>query len=258
MTSETRHLLEVGSGKSSRQIAVCTLKGKSPGLVWLGGFRSDMEGTKAQTMVDWASKHGHATLRFDYSGHGQSGGAFTDGSISRWLEESLAVFEQFTDGPQILLGSSMGGWIALRMVQELAKRSDNSKIHGLLLIAPAPDFTAALMEPAFSSDQFDALDKQGFIEEPSEYSDEPDIITRTLIEDGRKNLVLDGIIKTDCPVRILQGMQDVDVPYDHALRLMNHLPSDRVSLTLVKDGDHRLSRNQDIALLKSALADLIR
>jgi pimeloyl-ACP methyl ester carboxylesterase len=215
-----------------------------------------MEGTKAEAMVEWARINGHAALRFDYSGHGQSSGVFTDGSISRWVEESLAILEQHAGGPQILLGSSMGGWIALRMVQELAKRPGNLSIQGLLLIAPAPDFTAALMEPVFTKEQYEALETRGFIEEPSAYSDEPDIITRTLIEDGRKNLVLDGIINTNCPVRILQGMQDVDVPYDHALRLVNHLPSDDVTITLIKDGDHRLSRDQDIALLKSVLADL--
>ncbi len=255
MASETRHLLDVGSGSEARRIAVKTLPGKAPGLIWLGGFRSDMEGTKAQAMVEWANKNGFAATRFDYSGHGESSGNFIDGSISRWLEESLAVFEKFTKGPQVLLGSSMGGWIALRMVQELAKRG--TKPAGLVLVAPAPDFTSALMEPEFGDAERAALEEKGFIEEPSAYSDEPDIITRKLIEDGRDNIVLEGIIETGCPVRILQGMKDEDVPYEHALRLVNHLPQDDVTITLINDGDHRLSREPDIELLKRALADMV-
>jgi pimeloyl-ACP methyl ester carboxylesterase len=254
---ETRHLLDVGTGCRQRQITVKTLAGESPGLVWLGGFRSDMEGIKALAMVDWAKKHGTAALRFDYSGHGQSGGDFRDGCISRWLEESLAVFRRHSQGPQIVLGSSMGAWIALRMVQELAIIGEGHRIKGLVLVAPAPDFTAALMEPSFSVEQQDTLKNQGYIEEPSAYADEPYIITNRVIEDGRNNLVLKDIIETNCPVRILQGMRDDDVPYDHALRLLNHLPAQEVTITLVKDGDHRLSRDQDIVLLKNTLGDLM-
>ncbi len=256
MNTETRFLLDVGTGRDVRQIAINKFSGHSPGLVWLGGFHSDMTGTKAQAMVEWACDHEHSALRFDYSGHGQSSGDFLDGTISRWLEESLAVLDHHTDGPQILVGSSMGGWIALRMAQELSKHDNIRKICGLILIAPAPDFTKELMEPEFSPQQWDELASQGFISEPSEYSDEPNIITRALIEDGRKNLTLDGIINIDCPVRILQGMQDPDVPFEHSMRLVNHLQSDDVTVTLIKDGDHRLSRDKDICLLKRALDEI--
>ena len=257
MTSETSLRLKVGAGEQSRNIAIDKISGASPGLIWLGGYRSDMTGTKAQVMMDWARENGQAALRFDYSGHGKSDGKFVDGTISRWLEEALAVFDQHTDGPQILVGSSMGGWIALRLAQELQKRGDSQKLAGILLIAPAPDFTHKLMEPNFSTDQKKELDENGFISEPSEYSDEPNIITNSLIKDGRKNLVMEGIINTGCPVAILQGMKDPDVPYKHAMRLMNHLPSEDVTITLVKDGDHRLSREQDLELLKRALAMLV-
>jgi len=256
LNTETKHILEVGAGSNSRKIAVRKLEGSSPGVIWLGGYRSDMIGTKAEALVDWAKSTGRAALRFDYSGHGESGGKFRDGTISRWLEESLAVIKNHTKGPQILVGSSMGGWIGLRIVQELNSRAGSGKICGLLLIAPAPDFTSELMEPGFSDRQVEALNNCGFIEEPSDYSDEPAIITRELIDDGRNNRVLTGLINTNCPVRILQGMNDPDVPYDHAMRLVSHLPSDNVTLTLVKDGDHRLSREQDIALLQRTLDEL--
>ena len=257
MTFETSLSLQVGTGDKFRNIAIGKISGASPGLIWLGGYRSDMTGTKAQVMMDWARNNGHAALRFDYSGHGKSSGKFVDGTISRWLEEALAVFSQHTDGPQLLVGSSMGGWIVLRLAQELQKRGENQKLAGILLIAPAPDFTHQLMEPGFSSDQIKELNENGFISEPSIYSDEPNIITRTLIEDGRDNLVLEGIINTGCPVAILQGMNDPDVPYEHAMRLINHLPSEDVTITLVNDGDHRLSRERDLELFKRTLDMLV-
>ena len=257
MTSETSFRLKVGQGELSRNIAIDKISGTSPGLIWLGGYRSNMTGTKAQVMMDWARNKGHAALRFDYSGHGKSDGKFVEGTISRWLEEALAVFGQHTDGPQILVGSSMGGWIALRLAQELQKLGETQKLAGILLIAPAPDFTHQLMEPGFSSEQTRELNEIGFISEPSEYSDEPNIITKALIEDGRDNLVFEGIINTGCPVAILQGMKDPDVPYEHAMRLINHLPSEDVTITLVNDGDHRLSREQDLELLKRTLGLLV-
>ncbi len=257
MTSETSFRLKVGKGELSRNIAIEKIAGASPGVIWLGGYRSDMTGTKAQVMMDWAQDNGHAALRFDYSGHGKSDGKFIDGTISRWLEEALSVIDQYTDGPQILVGSSMGGWIALRLVQELQKSGKTQKLAGIILIAPAPDFTHTLMEQGFSNDQKIELEANGFISEPSEYSDEPNIITKTLIEDGRENLVLEGIINTGCPVVILQGMKDPDVPYEHAMKLMNHLPSEDVTITLVNDGDHRLSREQDLELLTRTLDILV-
>jgi len=227
---------------------------KQPGIVWLGGYRSDMIGTKAVALDQWAAQNEHAMLRLDYSGHGESGGEFKEGTISRWLNESLEVCRHFAKGPQILVGSSMGGWIALRMAQELKKQGQ--KIAGLVLIAPAPDFTATLVEPALTEAQKRDLMEKGYFEEPSEYSAEPYIYTRALIEDGRDNLVLKGIIETDCPVHIVQGMLDDAVPYQHALTLSEHLPMDDVTLTLVRDGDHRLSREQDLDLLIRTVSGL--
>lgn len=239
----------VGDGENARNIAVRHRKGKTPGLVWLGGYRSDMIGTKAEALDNWAAQTGHSCLRHDYSGHGESGGEFTDGTISRWLEESLSVFDAFSDGPQILVGSSMGGWVALRMCEELAKRRQSERVHALLLLAPAPDFTHELMWPELTKDMKAQLETRGYMEEPSEYSDEPNIFTRSLFEDGETNRVMTGPITTGCPVHILQGMQDPDVPYTHAMRLVEFLPAENVTMTLIKDGDHRLSREQDIDLL---------
>lgn len=239
-------------------IAVRARPGANPGLVWLGGYRSDMIGTKAEVIDRWAAENGKASTRHDYSGHGESGGDFADGTISRWLGESLAVFRRFTTGPQILIGSSMGGWIALRMIQELRKAGEGGCVAGLVLIAPAPDFTAELMEPELTAGQKRDLADKGYLEEMSEYSDEPNIFTRALFEDGRQNRVLTGPIDTHCPVHILQGQADPDVPWALALKLVEHLPADDVTLTLVKDGDHRLSRPQDLDLLVRTIEQMVR
>jgi pimeloyl-ACP methyl ester carboxylesterase len=232
-------------------------KGSKPGLMWLGGYRSDMSGTKAETLAAFAAEHDRQFTRHDYSGHGASGGAFRDGTISTWLAQSLAVLDQVTEGPQILIGSSMGGWIALRMIQELNKRGDRGRIAGLLLIAPAPDFTAELMQPKLTKAQKRQIETQGYLEEPSEYSPEPNIYTRALFEDGEANRVLTGTIDTHCPVTILQGMQDPDVPHSHALKVVEHLPADNVTLSLIPDGDHRLSRPQDLELMLRSVAALV-
>jgi pimeloyl-ACP methyl ester carboxylesterase len=237
-------------------IAVRHRPGSGPGIVWLGGFKSDMLGTKAEALDAWAEKTGRMFTRHDYSGHGESGGAFAEGTISKWLDESLAVFRRFTEGRQILVGSSMGGWIALRMVQDLLKAGENSRVGALLLIAPAPDFTAELIEPRLEASHRRDLAEKGFFERPSDYAGEPYIYTRALIEDGRENRVLDGIIDTHCPVHILQGMQDPDVPYQHALKLVDHLPADDVTLSLIRDGDHRLSRPQDLDMMIRTLEGL--
>ncbi|MCK9551058.1 alpha/beta hydrolase [Aquamicrobium sp.] len=236
-------------------IAVRRQEGDAPGVMWLGGYKSDMLGTKAEALAEWATGQGRAFLRHDYSGHGESGGEFADGTISKWLRESLAVFARHTRGPQVLVGSSMGGWIALRMVQELLKAGE-SRVRGLVLIAPAPDFTAELVEPAMTDEQRRELAQQGYFEIPSDYVDEPYIYTRDLIEDGRTNLMMSAPIDTHCPVHILQGMQDDSVPHTHALKLVGLLPADDVTLSLVPDGDHRLSRPQDIDLLISAVRDM--
>ncbi|MBW8638311.1 alpha/beta hydrolase [Hoeflea sp. WL0058] len=253
----------VGQDDKARRIAVRyrasgNEAAKAPGLVWLGGYRSDMTGTKAVELDRFAELHGMSCLRFDYSGHGESGGAFIDGTISRWLEESLAVFDAFTRGPQLLVGSSMGGWIAIRMLQELRKTGQAERVSGLLLLAPAPDFTSALHEPLLTDAQKQALETQGYFEEPTPYGPEPNVYTRALFEDGASNSVLTGIIETGCPVHIIQGMEDPDVPYEHALRLVDHLPGEDVVLTLVRDGDHRLSRPQDIARMLKTVAAMTR
>lgn len=240
-----------------RRIALRRRSGSEPGFVWLGGYRSDMKGTKAAALDEWAQRTGRAFVRFDYSGHGESGGDFAQGTISRWLEESLTVFRAFTTGRQILVGSSMGGWIALRMVQELHRAGEGDRLAGLLLIAPAPDFTTELVEPQLSDAQRRDLAEKGWFGEPSQYSDDPYVYTRALFEDGERNRVLTGLIDTHCPVHILQGMQDPDVPYRHAMRLTEHLPADDVTLSLVRDGDHRLSRPQDIAMMIRAAEGLV-
>lgn len=250
--------ITVGEGADAREIAWKRRAGtrKGPAVVWLGGYKSDMEGTKALALDAFAAETGREAIRFDYSGHGVSGGAFADGTVSRWLEEALAVIARFSPEEAILVGSSMGGWIALRAVQEILARGLPVKVKGLVLIAPAPDFTCDLIEPRLTEAERRSLETRGYFEEPSEYGPEPYIYTRALIEDGRKNRVLRGIVAAGCPVHILQGMRDTSVPYAHALKLMEHLPADDVVLTLIRDGDHRLSRPQDIERLKAALAEI--
>ena len=205
--------IEVGVGDAARRIAVRARPGAAPGLLWLGGFNSDMKGIKALALDAWATEHGRACVRFDYSGHGESGGKFVDGTIGRWLEDSLAVFEQFCIGPQVVIGSSMGGWMALLLAREVAKRPRNASLVGLVLIAPAPDFTEELMWKGFSSEIRKEIETTGVWLRPSQYGDgTPYPITRALIEEGRNHLLLGGSIDVGCPVRILQGRQDPDVP----------------------------------------------
>ncbi len=257
MNDNTLKFLQVGSGPERRAIAVRPHSGGSPGLFWLGGYKSDMNGTKAVALAEWAQRNGRACVRFDYSGHGESGGAFTDGTIGRWLEESLAVFAEYCRGPQILIGSSMGGWLALLLARSLrqqpAERSASPA--GMVLIAPAVDFTEELMWKRFTPAIKRELAAKGVWARPSAYSPEPYLVTRQLIEEGRKHLLLGGMIETGCPVRILQGVQDPDVPWRHAVELTSRLASDDVVLTLVKDGDHRLSRPEDIDRLLAAVAE---
>lgn len=233
------------------QIAFERQEGAEPTFVWLGGFRSDMTGTKAQTLLDWAKDAGQAFVRFDYSGHGQSGGAFTDGSISRWLGDTLAVLDELTSGPLVLVGSSMGGWLAL-----LAARARPGRVAGLLLIAPAPDFTERLMWPGFSPEQQATLMTQGRLELPSQYAPEPNVITREMIEDGRRNLVMGGPIRFDGPVRILAGGEDPDVPLAHVLELAKLLEGEDQQVEIIPDGDHRLSRPQDLTKLTNIASEL--
>jgi pimeloyl-ACP methyl ester carboxylesterase len=249
--------IEVGAQGFARRIAVRLRAGATPGLFWLGGFNSDMKGTKVLALDAWAADHGRACVRFDYSGHGESGGRFIDGTIGRWLEESIAVFERFCRGPQVVIGSSMGGWIALLLARELARREKSGSLAGLVLIAPAPDFTEELMWKGFPPDVRREIETKGVWLRPSEYDDgTPYPITRALIEEGRNHLLLGGCIDLGCPVRILQGRQDPDVPWQHAFRLAERLPADDVVLTMIQDGDHRLSRPQDIARIIAAVAEM--
>ncbi len=226
-------------------------QGEGTGLIWLGGFRSDMDGTKALTLHEWALAARRPFTRFDYSGHGQSEGDFRDGTISAWLADALFIIDQVTSGPLVLVGSSMGGWLATLIALKRPER-----VAGLLYLAPAPDFTEALMWTGFSENIRTEIMENGVYLEPSDYSPEPNPITRALIEDGRTHLVLGGPIAITCPVRILQGQCDPDVPWPHALRLAEQLDSADVTVTLVKDGDHRLSRPQDLARLVDAAETL--
>jgi pimeloyl-ACP methyl ester carboxylesterase len=239
------------------KIAFQKRDGAGPGLVWLGGYRSDMGGTKAVHLDAFAERTGRAFLRHDYSGHGQSEGSVHDGTISLWVRQSLAVFHAQSSGPQILIGSSMGAWIALRMIGELAKAGESSRLAGLILIAPAPDFTIDLIEPNLTDMHRLDLEEKGYFEEGSDYLSEPNRFSQTFLDDGRANRVMDRIIETHCPVHILQGMQDADVPYQHALKLAAHFPKDSLTMGLIPDGDHRLSRPQDLAMLEQAVETML-
>jgi pimeloyl-ACP methyl ester carboxylesterase len=255
MPAGSLKFIDVGSGQAKRRIAVRPRAGSPPGLFWLGGFKSDMNGTKIAALDRWAAEQGRACTRFDYSGHGESGGTFTDGTIGRWLEESLAVFASCA-GPQVVIGSSMGGWIALLLLRELKARAlQFPPVVGVVLIAPAVDFTEELMWKKFSPEIKRQIEQTGAWARPSSYSEQPYPITKNLIEDGRRHLLLGGLIETGCPVRILQGVKDEDVPWQHAIELTSRLAHDDVVLTLVKDGDHRLSRPEDIERLIAAVAE---
>ncbi|WP_334161866.1 alpha/beta fold hydrolase [Phenylobacterium sp.] len=225
--------------------------GEGPAVVWLGGFKSDMAGTKAQALADWARASGRAYVRFDYFGHGESDGDFRDGTITRWREDALAAIEALTSGETVLVGSSMGGWIAC-----LAAMAQPERVKSMVLVAPAPDFTEKLMRPEIPPEGLADLARDGVWLRPSEYG-EPYPITRDLLEDGARWSILEAQeIPIEVPVRILQGGEDPDVPWTHALQLANALKGHDVVFTLVKDGDHRLSRPQDIARLVAAVEEL--
>ena len=232
----------------NRRIAYARTEGQGPGVVFLGGFMSDMTGTKAQFLQDWATAQGRAFLRFDYSGHGQSSGAFEEGSIGDWAEDALAVIAALTEGPQVLVGSSMGGWISLLVAKAMPNR-----IAGMVGIAPAPDFTENSMWAGFDEAQRAALMRDGKITIPSDYSPEGYSITRRLIEDGRRHLVLRAPLSLPFPVRILQGTADTDVPPAVALRLMEHADCPDFRLTLVKGADHRFSTLDCLAMITDSV-----
>lgn len=215
-----------------------------------------MQGTKARALDSWAAANGRSCVRFDYSGHGESEGAFTDGTIGRWLEESLAVFARFCTGPQVVVGSSMGAWLALLLNRALRERPlPSASVAALVLIAPAVDFTEELMWKRFPAKVKRQIEKTGVWQRPSAYGDGAYPITRALIEEGRNHMMLGGLIEAGCPVRILQGVKDPDVPFAHAMELVTRLAHDDVVMTLVKDGDHRLSRPEDLERLIATVSE---
>lgn len=235
-----------------RRIAYHRTRGNGPGVVFLGGFKSDMTGTKAQHLQEWADRTGRAFLRFDYSGHGASSGNFLDGAIGDWADDALAVLDALTEGPQVLVGSSMGGWIAL-----LAAKARTERIAGLVGIAAAPDFTEDSMWAGFTEEQRVTLLEKGRVELPSDYSDAPYIITRRLIEEGRSRLVLRDPLPLPFPVRLLQGTADADVPVPVALRLLDHATGEDMCLTLVKGADHRFSTSECLNLIEQAISEVL-
>ena len=244
---ETEGALE----RDGETLAWRRVAGNGPTVVWLGGFRSDMAGTKAQGLADWALDRGRGFLRFDYFAHGQSSGDFLHGTITRWRGDVLAVVDALTEGPLILVGSSMGGWLAL-----LATLARPERVAGLVLIAPAADFTDKLVRPGLTAEARRAIDEDGVWYRPSEYGDAPYPFTKALMEDGARWSLLGAPIGITCPVRILQGGDDPDVPWRHALELAETLEAEDVVYTLIRDGDHRLSRPQDIARLIAAVEEV--
>lgn len=245
--SETSGFLARPDGE---RLAWRRVAGEGPTVVWLSGYRSDMAGTKAEALAEWAKAKGRGYLRFDYFGHGESSGDFVAGTITRWREDALAVIDEMTEGPLVLVGSSMGGWIAC-----LAALARPERIAALTLIAPAPDFTTKLMPTRFPPEALAALREAGVWMQPSEYGD-PNPITLALLEDGARWSILDSAVPITAPVRILQGGEDPDVPWRHALELAQAIKSQDVVFSLIKDGDHRLSRDQDIARLVATVDEL--
>lgn len=223
-----------------------------PGVLWLSGFKSDMAGTKAAALDLWARERGRAYTRFDYFGHGRSSGAFVDGTVSRWLDDALAVLDQITTGRQVLVGSSMGGWIATMVALRRPER-----VAGLVLIAPAADFTEELIWKNLPEEARRDIAEHGVWLRPSAYDPEPHPITRALIEDGRRHLILGAPVGVRAPVRVLQGMADPDVPWQHAMRLVERIESGDVVVELVKHGDHRLSTPTDIRRLTAMIETLV-
>jgi pimeloyl-ACP methyl ester carboxylesterase len=246
--AEAETFLSVGEGSEARRLAMRLQPGSTPAIIWVGGFRSDMTSTKAAALVEWGHANKRAVIRFDYSGHGASSGEFAEGTISRWLDDTIAVLESHGGAAPVLVGSSMGGWIALLAAMRLKAAGSPAFPSSLVLIAPAVDFTEALIWAQMPEVTRQEIISKGQWLRENQYGP-PYPITRELIEDGRKHLLFGRPIAIGCPIHILQGMEDPDVPYAHALKLIEHLPLETVTLTTVKDGDHRLSRPEDIALL---------
>lgn len=235
-----------------RRIAYHRTEGRGPGVVFLGGFKSDMEGTKALFLQDWAARTGRPFLRFDYSGHGQSSGAFLDGAIGDWFEDALAAISALTTGPQVLVGSSMGGWISLLVARAMPER-----VAGLVGIAAAPDFTEDSMWAGFTPEQRAALARDGRVVLPSDYDPAGYVITRRLIDEGRGRLVLRAPLNLPFPVRLLQGTADTDVPPEVALRLLAHAAGPDIRLLLVKGADHRFSSPDCLSLIETTVEEVL-
>lgn len=235
-----------------RRLAYDRTPGRGPGVVFLGGFKSDKEGQKALALEEWARAEGRAFLRFDYSGHGSSSGAFLDGCIGDWFADAQAAIAALTEGPQVLVGSSMGGWVALLMA-----RAHPEKVAGLVTIAAAPDFVED-MWAKFSDAKRAEMAVTGQVARPSVYSPDPYVITRKLIEEGRDHLVLTKPLPLPFPVRFLQGTADVDVPVATALRLLDHVSGPDIRLTLVKGADHRFSSPDCLRLIEVTVEKVLR
>jgi pimeloyl-ACP methyl ester carboxylesterase len=238
--------------QNNKRIAYHKSEGDGPGVLFFGGFKSDMTGTKAVALEQWCQTHHRAFVRFDYSGHGQSSGSFESGTIGEWLSDALAVLDELTEGPQILIGSSMGGWLSL-----LATIARPQRVHALMTLACATDFTQRLLMPMFSQEQKQQLIEGGSVLIPCDYDDKtPYPITQNLIEVGQQHLLLDGPIPIRCPVRLFHGMKDPDVPWDFSRKTCERLESDDATLTLIKQGDHRLSEPADLQLIQNSLSQL--
>lgn len=259
MDDQEPQILEVGGGPKRRRIAyrwADAAGAGGPALLWLPGFLSDMASTKALALADWARARDLPMLRFDYSGHGLSQGNLLQASIGDWLEEAAAMLDFVGERRTVVVGSSMGGWIALLLARHLARGGALKRLAGLVLIAPAWDMTERLMWRHMPPEVKAEIEREGVYYEPSLYGD-PYPITKHLIEEGRAHLLGEGLLNLDLPVRILQGMGDPDVPWGHALDLVDLLCCDDVELTLIKDGDHRQSRPQDLRRLEATVASLV-
>lgn len=260
MSSSEPQFIVVGRDAAERRIATLFAPGRpgaGPGLFWLPGFKSEMTSLKATALAEWGAARGLAVTRFDYSGHGQSRGRFEDGTIGRWLEEAKAVFDRLTAGPQVVVGSSMGGHIALLLLRALQRAGTaGDRVAGLVLVAPAWDMTRHLWGK-LPPEGRRAIEQDGIWMRPSSYGDGPYPITRGLIEEGSNHVIGDAPFDPGCPVRILHGLQDPDVPYEHSLDLVAHLSGDWTRMTAVPDGEHRLSRPEDLAQLLGLVEEIV-
>ena len=236
--------------ENGTSIAYNKLEGNSPGLLFMSGFMSDMNGSKALALEQHCQERGLAFLRFDYMGHGNSSGNFADGTIGLWAENALTAFDELTEGPQIIVGSSMGGWMMI-----LTAVSRPERVAGLVGIAAAPDFTEDLLPKQLTKIQLSKIQEDGFVVIPSEY-ETPYTITKKLLDDGTRHLVLRNEIPLDCPVRLLHGLEDTSVPWETALKIQNMVRSKDVEVTLIKNGDHRLSREEDLEKLKKTVMEI--